>query len=177
MSWVITRHLLKCGGNNINWRIGNYNNYSSKQCQTLRKIYTYLPNSKRYKYFLKNINQSLYTDIDIYVSNKIIRPSTSCFTPPRAYLTNWCKNYSGKIADKIFRKCVLREDILTKYNNEGLKISVDNMFSICIANIINKYHSYQSFSNIEPDYYGWKPDLFKRCMRECSRRWSVELLD
>lgn len=196
MSWVITRRLLKSGGNNIYWRIGNYNKYSSMQCQTLRKIYTSIPTSKRYKRFRKNIDQSLYNNIDKYIYKKIsifninlpshsnnnshwCTVSDGCFSPPPSnkFLNSWCKYYTNTIADKIFRRCVVKEDIMTKYNNEYLKISADKMFTKCIVNIINKYHKYKSFSNIEPDYYGWKPDLFRSCQRECSRRWNVELLD
>ena len=199
MSWVISRRLLKSGGNNISWRIGNYNQYSSEQCQTLRKIYTSFPNSKRYKRFVKNINQSLYDNIDrnIYEKTRVysIQEYTQFWgrvTPFsmdsasqmialrgqfRPCLNLWSKYYTDKIADKIFRRCAVRGDILTKYNNEGLEISADKMFSISIENIINKYQRYKSFSNIEPDYYGWKPDLFRSCQRECSRRWEVELLD
>jgi len=178
MSWVITRHLLKSGGNNICCRIGNYNSHSSTQCQTLKKIYTSLPTSVRYKRFRKNINPVLYNNIDNYIYEKtpaFTRPEHERFRDP--YLNSWCKYYTSKIADKIFRRCAVREDIMTKYNNEALKISADDMFTICIVNIINKYDNYLSFSNIEPDYYGWKPDLVRSCQRECSRRWDVELID
>ena len=109
----------------------------------------------------------------IYERNKVVEYEQ--FINP--CLNSWCKYYADKIADKIFSRCATEEDILTKYNNKTLVISIDKMFSISIENIINKYQSYKSFSNIEPDYYGWKPDLVRSCHSECNRRWGVELLD
>ena len=58
MSWVITRHLSKSGGNNIRYRIGQFNKRSSSAYKTCRHISTCLIRSKKYKQFQEKMNYS-----------------------------------------------------------------------------------------------------------------------
>lgn len=72
MSWIITRHLYKSGGNNIAWRIGQYNKRSSLGYITCNQISTYFKHSKKNKNFQEqmkmsrndNIMHNLYSGID-----------------------------------------------------------------------------------------------------------------
>lgn len=124
MSWVITKHLCKSAGNNIWWRIGNYNKYSLKQCQVLKKIYTSLHKTKKYKEFSKIIDTTKYDIIDEYMyckslsreSNWVHRHDNYINKVCKKFYKVWNKYYTNFIADKIFENCAVRGDVLHKYN-------------------------------------------------------------
>ena len=136
MSWIIARHL---PGEyyHIYEKIGNYNRFSSKRHQLLRKIYTSLPNSKKYKDFVARKKKKLYRILDEYVLRKGLYIEHICYATPdgkRAILRGsgwpsrapiwgatadlwniWSETYTEAIITEIFRNCSKKNDILYKF--------------------------------------------------------------
>lgn len=126
MSWVITKHIFKSGGNGIYNRIGNFNKHSSKRCQTLRQIYKSATTSIK-----KNLKDggrgqdSIYAVTDEYISRgrlfTFFRSSVSghgtyyrtthqpYYTASNNYNRAWRVKYTKSIVDKI-RDRALRND-------------------------------------------------------------------
>lgn len=78
MSWVITRYVSKSGGNNIKYRIGQFNKFSYSgfvRTKQLSKTLVQSPNYKRFQRKIKNSRQSnilynTYGSIDEYTRAK-----------------------------------------------------------------------------------------------------------
>jgi len=78
MSWVITRHLQKSGGNNLKYRIGQYNKFSHsgfKRTKQLSEALVQSPNYQRFQCKIKKSRQSnilynTYGSIDEYTRAK-----------------------------------------------------------------------------------------------------------
>jgi len=58
MFWVIARCVCKSGNNNIAWRIGRFNKFSSRKCQISKKISEQFLKSKKNKIFQEKIKQN-----------------------------------------------------------------------------------------------------------------------
>jgi len=73
MSFVISRHLFKSGNNNIAWRLGQFNKFSSNSCVVCKHLSTKLLLSKKCKAFQEkmkncrkdNIVGNFYSAVDI----------------------------------------------------------------------------------------------------------------
>ena len=133
MSWVVSKHICKSGGNGIYNRIGNYNKHSSKRCQTLRHIYK--STAASIKKNLKDDGRgknNIYDVIDEYINRTrlftFFRKRVSCggtyyrtthqpyYTANNNYNRAWRVKYTKSIVDKI-------SDRALRNNSEQLKLS------------------------------------------------------
>ena len=74
MSWVISRHLSKSGGNHIKYRIGQYNKFTSSKLLQCRQLSNSLIISPHYNKFNKKNTKQDYSSIDHYVTSKMLNP-------------------------------------------------------------------------------------------------------
>ena len=114
MSWVVTRHLFKSGGNHIWWRIGQYNKFSSLKMLHCKKLSTALMHSpqcmkiqKKLKRSRKeNILQNMYSSIDQHISHKLLFPSDPKINYSKQIL--WMKTYARDIIDRMHKELTRR---------------------------------------------------------------------
>ena len=104
MSMIIARHLVKSGNNNIAFRIGNFNKFSSLKIAKTKKISKLVTQSKYYDNMQKkltlgrqhNILNNIYTTIDSNMSRKML----SNYSDPKindTINTMWVTNYAREI--------------------------------------------------------------------------------
>lgn len=102
MSWVIARHLCKSGNNNIRFRIGQFNKWSSPKAMC-KKLSTELLNSCLVERFQKKKKICVYDTIDNYVSFKTLFWSSDgegwskMWWSKLALMDMWGKLYSHEI--------------------------------------------------------------------------------
>jgi len=70
MSWVISRHLSKSGGNHIKYRIGQYNKFTSSKLLQSRQLSNALIISPHYNKFKKKISIQDYSSMIIMLLRK-----------------------------------------------------------------------------------------------------------
>ena len=107
MSWVVTRALCKSGGNDIRWRIGQYNKFSSLKMLHCKKLSTALMHSpycmevqqKLKRSRKENILHNMYSSMDQYVSHKLLNPSDPKTNHSRQNL--WMKTYAREIMNRM----------------------------------------------------------------------------
>ena len=100
MSWVITRKLTKSGGNNIAYRIGHFNKWSSPKAMC-KYFSNNLILSGLLEKFQKNKKINIYTTIDSYVSIKrlyqIGQSRKKVWESKIAFIDMWAKLYTREI--------------------------------------------------------------------------------
>ena len=100
MSWVIARYLCKSGGNNIRFRIGQFNKWSSPKAMC-KKLSTALSKSCLVEKFQKNKNMRVYETINNYVSFKTLYKDgegwSKMWWSKLALMDMWGKLYSQEI--------------------------------------------------------------------------------
>jgi hypothetical protein len=156
MSWVVSRHLYKSGGNDIQYRIGNYNKFSSSKmvrCKRLSNALMASPYCVELQRKLsvsrrENILYNNYASIDHYISSKMLYPSNPKINHNHQDL--WIKTYAREIIDK-FSLCTstirllgyssLCEYICYEYNADR------DDFLGRVIKIIKKNKKYNSVTN------------------------------
>ena len=114
MSWVVTRHLFKSGGNNIRFRIGQFNKFSSSQmlhCKNLSTALMCSPHCMKVQQTLKrsrkeNMLHNMYSSVDQYISHKLLSPSDPKINHSKQKL--WMKTYAREIIDCMHRELTRR---------------------------------------------------------------------
>ena len=150
MSWVISRHLSKSGGNHIKYRIGQYNKFTSSKLLQCRQLSNSLIISPHYNKFKKKNTKQDYSSIDHYVTSKMLNP----FDPKISenYQDMWLKIYAREILDNFsLEKSTLRllgysslcEYIRGEYSCDSYK---EDFFGRVIK-LIQKNKKYYSLTN------------------------------
>ena len=114
MSWVVSRHLFKSGGNNIHFRIGQFNKFSSSQmlhCKNLSTALMCSPHCMKVQQTLKrsrkeNMLHNMYSSVDQYISHKLLSPSDPKINHSKQKL--WMKTYAREIIDCMHRELTRR---------------------------------------------------------------------
>ena len=100
MSWVITRTLCKSGGNNISYRIGQFNKWSSPKAMC-KYISNNLIHSGLLETFQKKKNIKIYSTIDKYVTIKSLyhigHSRKKVWESKIALIDMWAKLYTHEI--------------------------------------------------------------------------------
>lgn len=157
MSWVITRHLTKSGGNNIYFRIGQFNKRSS-YCYTVSRINSSnVVQSSRYKYYqqkltstrklniLHNDYSMQYKDVSTFMgktyAREIINKITASVSRPSLYIKFYKrtrKNPEVSYKQHFIIECLRVISKSTRYNsmNRALK----NKTGHSLLAYINKMH-------------------------------------
>ena len=178
MSWVISRRLNKSGGNNIHYRIGNFNRFSSKACRKWNKISNGYTTSKQYLRFKRTNNGDLYKAIDKYISARLlynvikVRPSVvPKFSGAKKRVHKiWGGIYARNITNKIFGKCQSRSALIHQFNRVAIS---DKGFKDLISNkvltIIIRSKQYDYMSTILKEGIGHS--LVKYTIDDAMDRW------
>lgn len=190
MSWVISRRLNKSGGNNIYWRIGNFNRFSSKACRKWNKISNGYTASKQYLRFKRTNNGDLHKAIDEYISARLLynysRGEAAALIWTRTWHANtltkfrgardmyykiWGDIYARYVTNKIFGKCRRRLALIQRFNcSEAIS---DKEFKDLISNkaltIIIRSKRYDYMSTILKE--GGSHSLVKYSIDDAMDRW------
>jgi len=179
MSWVISRRLNKSGGNNIHYRIGNFNRFSSKACRKWNKISNGYTSSKQYLRFNRRNNGDLHKAIDEYISARLlynvikVRPSVvPKFSGAKKRVHKiWGRIYARDVTNKIFGKCRSRSALISQFNcSEAIS---DKEFKDLISNkvltIIIRSKRYDYMSTILKE--GGSHSLVKYSIDDAMDRW------
>lgn len=109
MSWIITRHLCKSGGNNIRHRIGQYNKFSYSGYNRCKKISKHIFSSRKYKHLIY-IKQKNRYNIVCQVNNSTtrLRHMGSLMASDIFYLAkkNMGRWWEGRMIDAIVPECI-----------------------------------------------------------------------
>ena len=114
MSWVVSRSLYKSGGNNIQFRIGQFNKFSSSQmlhCKNLSTALMCSPHCMKVQQTLKrsrkeNMLHNMYSSVDQYISHKLLSPSDPKINHSKQKL--WMKTYAREIIDRMHKELTHR---------------------------------------------------------------------
>ena len=114
MSWVVSRALCKSGGNDIRWRIGQYNKFSSLKMLHCKKLSTALMHSpycmevqqKLKRSRKENVLHNTYGSIDQHISHKLLSPSDPKINHSKQKL--WMKTYAREIIDRMHKELTHR---------------------------------------------------------------------
>ena len=158
MSWIISRHLYKSGGNEIYNRIGNYNKHSSRRCIGLRQIYKSMATSvKKKEQCTDTVNAT-----DEYINRRALyidfahsgASSNSYRTPywdaERAYYKIWATKYANNIVEIIFKDSTIKSFLkkTTILKRSFISKNIKETFIITTLKIISSNKKYSSWQEM-----------------------------
>ena len=119
MSWIISRHLYKSGGNNISFRIGHFNKGSSPKAMC-KKLSTSLLQSGLLEKFQKNKKLKVYETINNYIRFKTLYEDgagrSKIWLSKIALMDMWGKLYSQEIISNYTKSFSHWSGSLKKYD-------------------------------------------------------------
>ena len=142
MAFVIARHLYKSGGNDIIFRIGQYNKRSKREYEICRNIAKCVVSSERYITFQKNIKHS--RDIDKLCNLYV------CIE--RKPIELMAKIYSKEIIKKIIKNSSSRKEVIKNGKWGQQPKTYMKYFLAAATKIIHKNTKYRSMDLVLKHY-------------------------